>query len=58
MRIKDFETLSRLIGGDVRKQHMLINSIIPYGKKLILEKQRPFTGCGARDASGRFFGAS
>ena len=29
-----------------------------YGKKLILEKQRPFTGCGARDASGRFFGAS
>ena len=27
-------------------------------KKLILDKQRPFTGCGASDASGGFFSAS
>ena len=27
-------------------------------RKLILDKQRPFTGCGASDASDRFFSAS
>jgi len=31
---------------------------LPLSRKLILDRQRPFTGCRASDASGGFFSAS